>query len=122
MTKHYYPNSLVSRIAEAVRRRGQATLSDVAPDFPEYTRKQVHDALSNARDRRLLKTVSRGSGRARIESVWAPDERMGEKVGASPRVPSVWDLASPPAIVLSIGEGRRYSPLGAWQETEQEAA
>lgn len=119
MTTHIYPNSLVTRITEAVRRRGTATLDDLAQDFPGQTRKQLHSALCNSRDRKLLRVKLRGSAKAGVQSVWEPgaNKPPKKKRDALYPVATVFDLAYaeewqgpwPP-----LAPGRSFTPLGEW--------
>lgn len=119
MTTHTYPNSLVNRVTEAVRKRGAATLDDMQQDFPGLTRKQLHAALCNSRDRRLLRVKSRGNARSGTQSVWEVGANQPPKKKREPLRPvaSVWDWAYreewqgqwPPLM-----PGRSFTPLGEW--------
>jgi hypothetical protein len=120
VTVNHYPNSLVNRVSEAVIRRGTATLDDLQQDFPEVGRKQLHDALSNARDRKRLRIKAKGSARASRLSIWEPEpEPMPKPAQKEPLrpIPSVWSLgemaewtgAWPP-----LPAGRLVDQLGPW--------
>lgn len=92
------PNSLVSRVTAFVESRARATFSEVVAEFPGYTRKQVHAALENARDRRLIKVILRGNFRGKRESVWAPGAH--DRPPPPPKkdfqpIASVWELGMP---------------------------
>lgn len=127
MTTSTFPFSLVSRVVEAVRNRGTATVDDMVQDFPGETRKALHAALSNARDRKVLRVKERGH-RSRL-SVWEETPEAERVVfRKKPEAPvlqpvaSVFDLAYrapwqgqwPPGAA-----GRRIDRLGPWNVPEQ---
>lgn len=123
MTTNVYPNSLTNLVTEYVRERGQVKLSAVAEHFPEYTKKQIHDALSNARYRKLIKVIFRGHFRGMRESVWAPETERptpGSSIKKKPPQPvaSVWELGIPKIEVWppEFEGGRRYDFLGPWED------
>lgn len=116
--KRPYADSLVRKVTDFVAAKGFATLTDVAAKFPDYTTKQIHAALSNARDRKQLKVIMRGSFRGRLQSVWAagvqpPAEPKPAKPGP---VASVWELGSPTGREWppKFHGGRSYQLLGDW--------
>ena len=127
MTVHTYPNSLVNRVVEAVLRRGTATLDDLTPEFPGVSRKQLHAALSNARDRKRLqiKTLGRRYGPPSVWEPW-PEQPEPPKQQAKPvePVPSVFHLGRrrpwlgtwPP-----LPAGRLVARLGPWNEQAEAA-
>jgi hypothetical protein len=53
--------SLIQTVVQMVRERGTATVDDLQPLLPGYTREQIMTALQNGRHERLL-TVKRGRG------------------------------------------------------------
>lgn len=127
MTTNTYPNSLVNRVAEAVIKRGTATLDDIQADFPDSSRKQIHSALANARDRKLLRIKEQGNYRAGRQSVWEPES--APRPEPKPRepvrpIPSVWSLGAlapwngpwPP-----LPTGRLVARLGPWNEQAEAA-
>lgn len=108
MTVNRYPNSLVSRVADAVAARGTARVSDLLEDFPNATKKQVHAALCNARDRRKVRVLERGSpSRGGWESLWAPEDREY----ASPFPTAKADPMRPPSSVWELPQQR---PADDW--------
>lgn len=116
MTTNYYAHSLVNRVTAFVVGKGRATHSEVHARFPDQSKKQIHSALSNARDRRLLKVIMRGyRGR---ESVWAQEvSPIIPPTKAKPiPVASVWELGSPTHREWppQFDGGRAYQPLGSW--------
>lgn len=123
--------SLTAYVVAEIKKRGTATVEDLSPLFPEFSRKQINDALCNARDRKQLHTIVRGNAKAKRLSVWAPvpdapaDKRPRNLDKRYPLRPpsSVWDLAGeqprlqwPPYAV-----GQKYAPLGGWNEEGAEA-
>lgn len=121
--------SLVWRVAQAIARRGTATVDDLTADFPQHTRAQVHAALGNAKAARLIRVKVQGCGLGpalgRKPSVWEaapagqePPRRMRD---SRPVVPpaSVWELGAdrprakwPPPF----HGGRPVCTLGPWSE------
>lgn len=99
MTAPMYPNSLVQLISDAVQRRGRARVSDLIPEFPGYSKKQIHAALCNARDRSKVRMVSRGNWKNKTESVWEPG--ASSRPAASP-LPTVKLPTRPPASVWDL--------------------
>jgi hypothetical protein len=53
--------SLMQQVIAIIAKRGPSTVDDLAPEFPDNTRKQVQQALHNASFYRLL-DVTRGQG------------------------------------------------------------
>lgn len=112
------PKALSTLMAKAVLSRGVATIDDLQRQFPEYTRDQLQKALTNAKGRGLIGHVKRGVSRGRHggnePSVWGAP---GPKPQPMPRVASVWELGSPrPASAWPEGVGRKFTPLGGWNE------
>jgi hypothetical protein len=62
--------SLVAKVIQAVIQRGTATIDDLCPLFPEATRKQIHNALENARNARKLRVLVRGNNMTGVASIW----------------------------------------------------
>lgn len=130
MTARQFPDSLTTRVTEYVREKGKARLSEVAQAFPDHTKKQVHDALSNARCRKLLKVIFRGSFKGSRESIWAPDAkdptpraRAGQKPLGQP-VASVWELGNPSINTWppKFDGAREFNLLGPWTDSEDLAS
>jgi hypothetical protein len=128
MTANYYPNSLTNLVTEFVRQKGKATLAEAMTAFPDRTKKQVHDALSNAQARRLLKVIFRGHARGGRQTVWAVE--VDKPVLSRAKTPkpqpaaSVWQLANP----VFDGEwppafegGRAYQLLGGWDDQQAQS-
>lgn len=124
MTTNYYAGSLVNRVADYVTEKGMATLTDVSDQFPDRSKKQIHDALCNARCRRLLKVIMRGSFRGKRESVWAPEVSPMTPPTIKPEKPkpvaSVWELGSPMHREWPprFDGGRAFQLLGDWNAEE----
>lgn len=119
------PNTSVFRVTQAVAKRGGATIVDLMADLPDLTRTQIHYALGNARDRKLLRVKFRGSARAKTLSIWEQrpeEERLGYRKRSKKHViepvASVWDLADrgpwkgqwPP-----LPAGRVFQHLEPWE-------
>lgn len=126
MTTNIYPNSLVNLVAEAVIRRGTATLDDIAQDFPGVSRKKLHAALANARYRKRLRVKVRGS-KWHAPSVWEAVPQSASPLPAvKPQkpiepVPSVFSLAERgpwPGQWPPLAPGRVVARLGPWIEQE----
>lgn len=122
-----YATSLKRQVAAAIRDRGDSTVDDLVPLFPEANRGQLLYAIRNASQagslRMKVRGVSGGVGRAVKPAVW---EWVGERkpkceAPPPPLVPvaSAWDLATarpwegnwPPGDT-----GRQYRTLGGWTE------
>lgn len=93
------PNALSRQVAQALRARGKMTADELEPLFPEYTRRQLHKALMNAKDRGWVWLVRRGSGgrNGGVAGIWAPSEGASPLPQAPVRLrplASVWELAS----------------------------
>jgi hypothetical protein len=116
--------SLTALVVQAIQQRGTATIEDLLPLFPEASRKQVHDALCNARDRKKIRMKVRGNAKAKRLGIWepapdaVPDQRPRNLDKRYPLRPpaSVWDLgAEQPRLQWPpIAAGRRFEPLGSW--------
>jgi hypothetical protein len=125
MSATYYPGSLVNRVTEYVIQKGTATISEVSDQFSGYTKKQVSAALCNARDKRLLRIIARGSAVSKRDSVWAEDKcpimppRVVKKEKVIP-VASVWELGTPPEREWPprFEGGREFQLLGDWNAEE----
>jgi hypothetical protein len=126
MTTHYYPNSLVNRVTEVVRHKGKATLTEVSEEFPDHDKKQIHDALSNARNRKLIKVIFRGNFNGRTESVWAVEVEKPSPMSMEKKRPvaSVWQLGTPVIKEWppAFEGGRAFRPLGPWIDPEELAS
>jgi hypothetical protein len=121
MPVNYYPNSLTNLVTEFVRQKGKATLTEAMAQFPDRTKKQLHDALSNAQYRRLLKVIFRGHCRGGRETVWAVeiDKPVLSRAKAKPQpVASVWELGTPAidAWPPEFEGGRAFNLLGSWDD------
>lgn len=122
--------TLVERVTDAVGERGAASLEDIQHLFPDATRKQVHSALANARDRGLIRVKAQGRGmgrgQGRLPATWerVPDDQIGMK-----RRGTFCQPIKPPASVFELAAdrprtkwpprfegGRSYAPLGGWTE------
>lgn len=113
-------SSLMVQVAEAVKRRGTATIDDIQPEFPHASRKQLHAALWNAMDARLLRVKVR-SPKARQLSVWeagATRAPIPEVLPLHP-LPSVWAMGNPgpwQGQWPPLPAGRAFTPLGDWNQ------
>ena len=58
--------SLIREVTNLVEKLGSATGDDLAPYLPQFTRKQIFQALQNAKWRGKLSIVVPGRGRGRI--------------------------------------------------------
>lgn len=122
MTGVYTHTSLALRVAAAVKRRGAASLDDVAPEFPKFTREQVRCALQNATSLRHLQLKVRGNAKAKRASVWEPTPFAQPKVRLIEQRPpnSAWELAHGRQIAgewpPTFENGRRFNLLGPWNE------
>jgi hypothetical protein len=114
--------SLTAFVIQAIKQRGTATMEDLLPLFPEFTREQVHNALCNARDRKLIHSIVRGNAKAKRLSVWTlspevpkPAKKLDRRYSSRPPA-SVWDLGAemPRMQWPPISAGRRFEPLGSW--------
>jgi hypothetical protein len=129
MNANPYAGSLLSRVAEYVIDKGGAKLSEVYAQFPGYTQRQVYAALCNAKDKRLLRLVTRGSALNKRDSVWAEDTcpimppRVVKQQKVIP-VASVWELGAPPDREWPprFDGGREFQLLGDWNAEEAVAA
>lgn len=80
------PLSLIQRVVDLVEEMGRATVNDVVPHFPEYTREQVARALHLANFERRIVMVEIGKriGRGSLPAVYGP---VGENVHPRVRAP-----------------------------------
>lgn len=119
-----YANSLVFKVVEAVEVRGTATVDDLMPAFPDRTRSQLHAALANARDRRLLRIKVKGNG-SHSASLWEPGSMVPSplpEVKPSYPLSSVWDLGNPRpwrGQWPPLSEGRSFALLSAGDVEEE---
>lgn len=117
-----HPHSLVARVTEFLRGRSKASLSEIEAAFPRSTKKQVHAALCNARDRRQVKVIMRGY--RGTDSVWAEEvehpPRSPKEVRKPKPVASVWELGSPMHREWPprFDGGRAFQLLGDWNAEE----
>lgn len=114
--------NLVAGVIEAVSELGTATLDDLVPLFPDKTRKQIHDALANAKQRRRLRVKVRGNFLAQRSSVWEPDQAVPVPKKKRPRlrpVASVWEWADGSerkhAAWPPLAQGRVIQKLEPWE-------
>lgn len=112
--------SLLMRVVEAVKTRGTATIDDITVDINDVTRKQINDALANARDRRLLRQKVQGSFKAKRCAIWeVGTDPKPTKRQPAPVVPlaSVWELGTCPERKgpwPPLPAGREFNLLGDW--------
>jgi hypothetical protein len=111
-------SSLASLVGEAVLRRGTATVDDIAPLFPCTDRHRLNKALCNAKNRGLIRLITKGRGKGRnggsTPGTWGAPL---PKVEVFVRIASVWELGAPvPPYPLPAKQGRQYQPLGGWDE------
>lgn len=102
--------SLTATVAEMVKERGRATVNDLAPVLPDFTRDQIIQALQNAK---RLGQLNCDSGR-RPATYFLPG-----KVTAARPPASAWELGadlSMPGGWPPPAEGRRYQLLGSWTD------
>jgi hypothetical protein len=117
--------SLTALVVDAVKRLGQATIEDLLPIAPQFSREQVHNALCNARDRKLIRSTVRGNAKAKRLSVWVlvldappkPAKKLDRRYSSRPPA-SVWDLGAemPRMQWPPIAVGQRFELLGGWTE------
>ena len=109
--------SLTSDVAEAVARKGSATVDDLLPEMGHCTRAQVLDALKNARSRGLVHTLGwksrtgRSGGAGRAASPYYPGPKPAFH-GLQPMQPERVIQARPPASVWELGHGLQIA--GDW--------
>jgi hypothetical protein len=112
---------LMEMVVQAVTRLGEATVDDMEAEFPQFTRKRIHDALANARYARRLRIKTIGTGHGQRSSVWEagthaePTSRSRSKVKPMP-IASVWELGTPREITMPKERGRVYNLLGGWND------
>lgn len=109
--------TLLAMVADAVARLGAASLDDVVPLFPAFSRDQIHDALWGARRAGRVEALTRGNKHK--PGLWGPADNPGQgsfrrKPGRPPLIASVFDLASPRATWPVMQPGTKYGPLGPW--------
>ena len=105
--------SLIQDVTDTVNEMGRATVDDLLPHFPTYTRKQVHRAVNQASYIRAIKLVERGASGGKngggepcvygppgapVEMRLDDDEPLPTRTCVRgdygiPRVASVWELA-----------------------------
>jgi|GEM_PF-4880706 len=122
-------------MAQAVLRRGEATLDTLAEDFPALTRAQMQKALDNAHRLGLIRLARRGQGGSwgGRPGVWAglliPDPRPPRPRRPSRAIKEPAIHTRPPCSVFHLSErppvavwppayenARQYAPLGPWSE------
>jgi hypothetical protein len=115
MSKGPDPDSLVTRVVAAVRKRGTATLDDLQAIFPDTTRDALRSTITRAVSRGLLCGVVKPTHNR--PAVYGALKEASPEVQRIARVSSVWGLASEPVPILSL-PGRLCSPLGPWRDAE----
>lgn len=116
--------SLIGAVAQAVADLGGASVDDLVPLFPGYSRERLKKALVNCltagylerepEPKRAQRAPARYRAATRPRDVRPYTRRT--RVSAMPRVASVFDLASGVSVSLPAGHGRRYSKLGGWND------
>ena len=117
------PSALSSTLARVVVERGVASLDELQAMFPHLQRSQVQKALKNASHRGLIRCIKRGRGGFHVTapSIWGasvPGVTAKKVLSTRERVASVWELGTGPRLSAwpTVGQGRRYQPLGSWSE------
>lgn len=114
--------SAVAQVVEAVKKRGEATAAQIAPDLPGLTHRQVLQALENAKTAKKVAVKVRGSFKANRPTVWialdyVPKLRARQKPRLKPAA-SVFGMADrepiegvwPPPFEMA----RKFNLLGGW--------
>lgn len=123
--------TLIGRLVEGVRKKGQASVDDMGAMLPDYERKQILNALDNARRRDLvkIKTPSQNGkgGHSAIYEV-SDGKKAKPKLQTVPgvrtwrpreRVAYVFDMAAGPVAIPEWKQpARAYQPLGGWGEAD----
>lgn len=132
----HVPNAgLTKTVAEMVQARGSATADDLLPDLPAYSREKVLNAMKNARSAGLIHCrLAPRKGRVGVSGSdpaihypGACPKGMinGERVAPTRPQNSVWELAAGREIIWAglpqVVAGRRFCPLGGWDENEERA-
>lgn len=72
--------SLMPKVEKLVRELGAATVDDLMPQFPGYTRKQIIKALQNCRkDGRLTSNGRQTGSHGNLPATYYPAEQHKEK-------------------------------------------
>lgn len=89
------PNALSRQVAQAIWDGGQMTVDDLASQFPDFTRRQVHKALMNAKVRGWVWLAKRGTPGG-VAGIWARTDGVEPPIKETKAKPpaSVWELGN----------------------------
>lgn len=101
------PNALSRQVAQALWDGGQMTADDLTNLFPDFTRRQVHKALMNAKVRGWVWLAQRGTGgrNGGVAGIWAPAE------GVEPPIKKI--RTQPPGQCLGVGQSGELRQVAA---------
>lgn len=124
------PAQLTNQVAEAVCELGRATVDDLSPSFPNYTRDQLARALLGAAAKRLVRVIEKGSGSRGVAIrpglYGSPTEKPALQQRPSFLVASVFDISqrrlAPQVWPPQAGSAQVYLKLSAFDEAEQATA
>lgn len=96
----------LQQVAGFIEEHGEVTLEDLMPNFPAMDRKQIMQALKNAKAQGLVRLVKRGNAKAKRKGIWGPP-----LIEPPPKLPRPTRRYLPIASVWDLGQEPR---LGAW--------
>lgn len=107
-------------VAEIVSARGSATADHIQLAFPHLTRRQIVNALCDARKEGHIHLAKKGRGPGH-PGLWKPGGRTEAGIEPVRRVSSVFQLGNPlPESDWPKGWiGQVHRPLGEWNSTEE---
>lgn len=126
-TKTPPPAQLTDQVAEAVCDRGQATVDDLQPIFPDHTRTQLARALIGAATKKLVRVIEKGSGSrggvVRPGLYGSPVHKPVVQARPCSLVASVFDISqgrpAPEVWPPETGNAQVYLKLSAFDEAEE---
>lgn len=110
--------TLMYDVASFVITKGQATVQDLMPQFPDFTDYQIRKALQNASAKGIIKCLHNGQQKGVCgcgNATYGP--RDGKRIATAVvrkelrATTSVFDREG---VTIPVTDGRVHSPLGGW--------